>query len=138
MARQGLNSPPSRGIPNSNRYRVRQWATSTASRRVSDYLRALGLSDRTYLEELSGRIAAAVEGRDESDHVRRAVAEAQRRFESWRDQLYEVLPSGVSPIWLKQFIAAHPHLFLGDVELAQATAAPPIAQGRPPSITRWR
>ncbi|HEU5075729.1 MAG TPA: hypothetical protein VFU02_16165, partial [Polyangiaceae bacterium] len=122
MARQGLNSPPNRGIPDPDGYRVRHWPASTASRRVADYLRALGLRDRGCLEELSVAIAAAVSGRDERDHARRAVAEAQRRFETWRSELYAGLPSEVSPLWLKEFIAAHPHLFLGDIELGRATA----------------
>lgn len=122
MARQGLNSRPNHGVPSPSDYGARGWATSTAARRVADYLRALGLRDRAYLEELSVGIARAVRGKDERDHVRRAVAEAQRRFEAWKHELYAVLPSDVSPLWLKQFIAAHPRLLLGNVKLAQATA----------------
>ena len=122
MARQGLNSSANSGVPSANRFGVRHWAASTAARRVADYLRALGLRDRACLEELSVAIAGAVSGSDEREHARRAVAEAQRRFEAWRGELYAVLPKEVSPLWLKEFIAAHPHLFLGDLELGRAAA----------------
>ncbi len=122
MAREGVNSSANRGVPGANRFGVRHWAASTAARRVADYLRALGLRDRACLEELSVGIASAVSGGDEGEHARRAVAEAQRRFEAWKNELYAVLPNEVSPLWLKEFIAAHPHLFLGDVALGQATA----------------
>lgn len=122
MARQGLNSPPNQPISSVDRFRMRQWATSTAVRRVADYLRALGLRDRDCLQELSVGIVTAVSGRNERDHARRAVAEAQRRVEAWKREIYAAFPGEVSPMWLKEFIAAHPHLFLGDVELGRATA----------------
>jgi len=122
VARQGLNSRPNQGVPSANDFGVRGWAASTAARRVADYLRALGLRDRAYLEELSVGIAGAARGTDERDHVRRAVAEAQCRFEAWKREIYAVLPSDVSPLWLKQFIAAHPRLLMGNVKLGQATA----------------
>ena len=135
MARQGLNSPPNHGTRSPSRYRARQWASSTAARRVADYLRALGLCDRACLEEHSVRIASLASGRDEREHARRAVALAQQRFEAWKSELYAVLPDEVSPLWLKEFIAAHPHLFLGNVALGRAAAlgfGDPRTGRRPP------
>lgn len=140
MAPEGLNSPPSKSRPSSPRSSLTHLPTSPAARRVADYLRALGLRDRGCLQELSVQIAGSITGRTADEHARRAVAEAQRRFEAWRDELYRVLPKNVSPLWLKEFIGTHPHLFLVDVVRAQAAAqtfGDPVA-GRGPPRARFR
>jgi membrane glycosyltransferase len=98
-----------------------------AVRRVANYLRALGLSDRQRVRELSQQIAEAVTGAaptaDEEQLAERAVAEAQDRFEAWRQALYAGLPEGVDPLWLRAFIGARPELFLGELARAQKAAA---------------
>lgn len=102
---------------------VRSRATaSRATRRVADYLRALGLKDPVRIQELSQNIIAEVGSGDLEQQARLAVTEAQKRFEHWRAGLLLALPNGVNPLWLREFIGAHPSLFLGDVEAAQIAA----------------
>jgi membrane glycosyltransferase len=114
--------------------------TSRAVRRVANYLRALGLSDRGRLRELSQQIVLQVTADDAEQHAARAVAEAQARFDAWRTGLYRALPDGVDPLWLRAFIGARPELFLGDVERAQRAAllfGDPRA-GKAPRRARFR
>jgi hypothetical protein len=108
------SSPSSSGAAvDSSHLRVRMKpAASRAARRVANYLRALGLSDRARVRELSQRIALSVTADNAEQHATRAVAEAQTRFESWRASLYTGLPEGVHPLWLRAFIAARPEHFL--------------------------
>jgi len=97
-------------------------AAFAAARRVSNYLRALGLSDRARVRDLSQRIALSVTADNAEQHAARAVAEAQARFENWRSTLYSGLPEGVHPLWLRAFIAARPEHFLG-ADMARAKRA---------------
>ena len=109
-----------------------------AVRRVANYLRTLGLNDRSRIRELSHRIVLDVTADDPEQHAALAVAEAQHRFDVWRAELQ--LPEGTSPLWLREFIAARPELFLGDVERARRAAAEfgdPLA-GKPPRRARFR
>jgi len=124
--------------------RIWPWASQgrtaafRAVRRVANYLRTLGLSERARVRELSHRIVLDVTEEDPEQHAARAVALAQARFEAWRTGLE--LPAGVDPLWLRAFIGAHPALFLGDVERARAAAASfgdPLA-GKPPRYARFR
>jgi membrane glycosyltransferase len=117
------SSPNSSGAVDSSHLRVRMKpAASAAARRVANYLRALGLSDRARVRELSQRIALSVTADNAEQHASRAVAEAQARFESWRSELSRALPDGVNPLWLKAFIAARPEHFLGDMARAKRAA----------------
>lgn len=97
--------------------------TLRASRRVANYLRTLGLADRARVRALSRELAQAVHAGSAEQHAALAVAHAQARFEAWRDALYETLPEGVDPLWLRAFIASRPELFLGDLERARRAAA---------------
>jgi membrane glycosyltransferase len=108
------SSPSSSGTAvDSSHLRVRMKpAASRAARRVANYLRALGLSDRARVRELSTRVALSVTADNAEQHATRAVTEAQTRFESWRASLYTGLPEGVHPLWLRAFIAARPEHFL--------------------------
>jgi membrane glycosyltransferase len=117
------SSPSSSGAVDSSHLRVRlKPAASAAARRVANYLRALGLSDRARVRELSQRIALSVTAHTAEEHASRAVAEAQARFESWRSSLLSALPEGVHPVWLKAFIASRPEHFLGDLARAKRSA----------------
>jgi membrane glycosyltransferase len=118
--------------------------SARAVRRVTNYLRALGLSDRRRVRELSQQIAEdvtlAAPGADEDQLAERAVAEAQARFEAWRRALYAALPQGVDPLWLRAFIGARPELFLGELSLARDAAAgfgDPLA-GKGPQRAHFR
>lgn len=125
MATEPIDSSPvsSGAALDSSHLRLKsQPLTSRAARRVVNYLRVLGLNDRARLRELSHAIALDVATDDPKQHATRAVAAAQGRFEAWRDALYRALPEGVDPLWLKAFIRARPHLFLGDIEHAQRAA----------------
>jgi membrane glycosyltransferase len=113
-------------------------AAFRAVRRVANYLRTLGLSDRARVRELSHRIVLDVAAEDPEQHAALAVAAAQARFATWLAALE--LPEGASPLWLRAFIGAHPELFLGDPERAHAAAAhfgDPLA-GRPPRRASFR
>jgi membrane glycosyltransferase len=117
------SSPSSSGAVDSSHLRVRlKPAASAAARRVANYLRALGLSDRARVRELSQRIALSVTADTAEEHAARAVAEAQARFESWSRSLLSVLPEGVNPLWMKAFIASRPEHFLGDLARAKRAA----------------
>jgi membrane glycosyltransferase len=119
------SSPSSSGAAvDSSHLRVRMKpAASRAARRVANYLRALGLSDRARVRELSQRIALSVNADSAEQHAARAVTEAQSRFESWRSSLYAGLPEGVHPLWLRAFIAARPeHFMSSDIARAQRAA----------------
>jgi len=118
------SSPSSSTAVESSHLRVRMNpAASRAARRVANYLRAVGLCDRARVRELSQRIALSVTADNAEQHAERAVAEAQTRFESWRTALLGALPPGVSPLWLRAFIAARPEHFLGDLARAQRAAS---------------
>jgi membrane glycosyltransferase len=114
-------SDPSSGWPHE------EPGSARAEERVARYLRTLGLEDRRRIRELSvafARSAAASPGADDpTQRAGRAVAAAQARFEAWRAAVYQALPDGVDPLWLRAFIAARPELFLGDLTLAQHAAA---------------
>jgi membrane glycosyltransferase len=124
-------------------------AASAAARRVANYLRALGLSDRARVRDLSQRIALSVTADNADQHAARAIAEAQARFESWRSTLCSALPEGVHPLWLRAFIAARPEHFLS-ADMARAKRAarnfgdpragtgPRLAQFRPQEFERAR
>jgi membrane glycosyltransferase len=117
------SSPGSSSAVDSSHLRVRMKpAASAAARRVSNYLRALGLSDRARVRDLSQRIALSVTADNAEEHAARAVAEAQARFENWRSTLYSALPEGVHPLWLRAFIAARPEHFLS-ADMARAKRA---------------
>ncbi len=135
------SSPVSGSAVDSSHLRVRMKpAASQAARRVANYLRALGLADRARVRELSQRIALSVTADNAEQHAARAVAEAQSRFESWRSSLYSTLPEGVSPLWLRAFIAARPEHFLGDIARAKRAArnfGDPIA-GTGPRHAKFR
>jgi membrane glycosyltransferase len=144
------SSPGSSAAVDSSHLRVRMKpAASAAARRVSNYLRALGLSDRARVRDLSQRIALSVTADNAEQHAARAVAEAQARFESWRSALHSALPEGVDPLWLRAFIAARPEHFLG-ADMARAKRAarnfgdpsagtgPRLAKFRPQEFERAR
>ena len=102
-----LESSPGSAAADSSHLRVRMKpAASAAARRVANYLRALGLSDRARVRELSQRIALSVTAESAEQHAARAVAEAQARFDSWRASLCAALPDGVNPLWLRAFIGS--------------------------------
>lgn len=125
MATEPIDSSPvsSGAALDSSHLRLKaQPMGSRAARRVVNYLRVLGLTDRARLRELSQRIAEEVATGDPERHATRAVAAAQARFDAWRDALYHALPEGVDPLWLRAFVRARPDLFLGDVERAQRAA----------------
>ena len=105
-------------------------AAERAVLRVANYLRTLGLSDRRRVRELSRDIALHVTAETPEQHAAAAVAEAQARFDAWRDALYRALPAGVDPLWLRAFIGARPELFLGDIEAARRVAQTFGAAGR--------
>ena len=97
MATELESSPGSSSAVDSSHLRVRMKpAASRAARRVANYLRALGLSDRARVRELSQRIALSVTADNAEEHAARAVAEAQARFESWRSALCASLPDHVA------------------------------------------
>ena len=95
MATELESSPGSNAAVDSSHLRVRMKpAASAAARRVANYLRAQGLSDRARVRELSQRIALSVTADNAEQHAARAVAEAQSRFDSWRGSLFSALPEG--------------------------------------------
>lgn len=142
MATELDSSPGSSAAVDSSHLRVRMKpAASAAARRVANYLRALGLSDRARVRELSQRIALSVTADNAEQHAARAVAEAQSRFENWRSSLCSALPEGVNPLWLRAFIAARPEHFLS-TDMARAKRAArnfgDPAAGTGPRLARFR
>ncbi|MEY2935330.1 MAG: glucans biosynthesis glucosyltransferase MdoH [Pseudomonadota bacterium] len=113
-----LEPPP----PSSSRQPASE-TTLRASRRVANYLRTLGLSDPARVRALSRELADGIPAASPEQHAALAVARAQARFEAWREALYQALPVGVDPLWLRAFIAARPELFLGDPERSRRAAA---------------
>ena len=85
-----------------------------ASRRVAEYLRALGLTDAARVETLARQCAAPTGTPEE------AVEEAQRRFDVFLSQVFGAQAHSVDPLWLRAFIGACPDVFLGDVQQARS------------------
>ncbi|HEX4351282.1 MAG TPA: hypothetical protein VHZ95_00185, partial [Polyangiales bacterium] len=86
------------------------------SRRVSEYLRALGLSDVARVDHLSNEFAQHATSPEE------AVEDAQARFDQFLAQVFGENAGTVDPLWLRAFIASAPEVFLGDVDAARAAA----------------
>jgi membrane glycosyltransferase len=91
-------------------------AAARASRRVAEYLRALGLHDAARVEQLAGEIAQQATSPEE------AVADAQERFAAFLSAVFPEQADSIDPLWLRSFIAAAPEVFLGDVDAARLAA----------------
>jgi membrane glycosyltransferase len=87
-----------------------------ASRRVAEYLRALGLSDAARIEALATQFAQAASSAEE------AVADAQASFAQFVADVFGDHAASIDPLWLRSFIGACPEVFLGDLEQARAAA----------------
>jgi membrane glycosyltransferase len=87
-----------------------------ATRRVAEYLRALGLSDATRIEALATQFAEAASSTEE------AVADAQASFAQFVASVFGDHASSIDPLWLRSFIATCPEVFLGDLEQAREAA----------------
>ncbi len=130
----------SRAPQTSSEVRLRaNGADGRARRRVSEYLRALGLVDEARVEALAQELAlassgiapalrggamsasgSAQTGAPEAAHPERAVAEAQDRIEAWRSAVFGEDGGVVHPLWMRAFLMAHPEALLADPELARA------------------
>ncbi|MFT3926169.1 MAG: glucans biosynthesis glucosyltransferase MdoH [Myxococcales bacterium] len=113
-----------------------------AVERVSEYLRAVGLSESARIQTLALGICegALMEGALESKLPERAVAAAQVRVEAfWHDVFGEQVKT-VDPLWSRTFAGALPEVFLGDVAEAQRAASlfgdPQL--GRAPTRVQFR
>jgi membrane glycosyltransferase len=87
------------------------------SRRVAEYLRALGLRDNARVEALAHEFA------EQADSPEGAVEVAQQRFDEFRNAVFGAESDNVDPLWLRTFIGAFPDSFLGDVVAARRDAA---------------
>lgn len=85
-----------------------------AERRVGEYLRTLGLSETSRVEELSAQFA------DQATTPEAAVELAQHAFDEFLSAVFGAEAGNVDPLWLRAFIAACPELFLGDADAARA------------------
>jgi membrane glycosyltransferase len=102
--------------------------------RVSEYLRALGLSDRLRVAALAEEIVSGHEESGEQAPVL-SVASAQARVQQFREAVFGADEAQVDPLWFRSFIATHPDAFLADAAPARALAqlfGDPF-QGRPPA-----
>jgi membrane glycosyltransferase len=109
----------------SSHVRVREHGPSArARRRVGEYLRALGLLDEARIDALSQEIAAAGAhpGEEQNASPEHAVAEAQRRVQAWRADVFGTDEQAVQPLWLRAFLMAHPEALLASPLLARALA----------------
>jgi len=88
-----------------------------AERRVAEYLRTLGLTQPERVAELSTRFAELANG-----SPGQAVETAQRAVEQFTQDVFGLEAAAVDPLWLRAFIAVHPAVFLGEVELARKVA----------------
>jgi membrane glycosyltransferase len=107
--------------------------------RVSEYLRALGLSDRLRVAALAEEVVAANEESAEPTPVA-CVASAQARFQQFREAVFGADEAQVDPLWFRSFIATHPDAFLADAASARALVqhfGDPF-QGRPPARQHFR
>jgi membrane glycosyltransferase len=86
------------------------------SRRVAEYLRALGLADPARVEQLATQFA------QEAGSPEGAVALAQGSFAEFVTAVFGDHAASVDPLWLRSFIASCPEVFLGDVEQARSAA----------------
>lgn len=119
------NAEPSYSNETSSRVRVAAHAAeSRARRRVSEYLRALGLIDEARVEELSQALAdeSAQAGTFDAGSAERAVAQAQARVDAWRTAVFGADASAVHPLWLRALLMAHPEVLFDDPEQARAIA----------------
>jgi membrane glycosyltransferase len=107
--------------------------------RVSEYLRALGLSDRLRVLSLAEEIVCA-HGECGEDAASSSVSLAQERVQRFREALFGADEAQVDPLWFRSFIATHPDAFLADEDQARALVqrfGDPF-QGRPPAHEHFR
>jgi membrane glycosyltransferase len=110
-----------------------------ALERVTEYLRALGLSCRLRLAVLAEEIISAAEAAGRLSPSE-CVKDAQQRVSSFRRGVFGDNEAQVDPLWFRSFIATHPDAFLGDTEAARELTlrfGDPW-QGRPPARQHFR
>ncbi len=90
---------------------------SRAERRVVEYLRALGLSDPTYVEIWARELTRAIDDSDVEQQARCAVKLTQQRFSAWLLALFG--GTTPDPLWLRAFLATHPSAFLNHDQAAR-------------------
>jgi membrane glycosyltransferase len=114
-----------------------------AIRRVAEYLHALGVDDMLRVDALAEEIVASTRSGEESPDEPRAelaIAAAQQRVEAFMRGVFGDDADSIDPLWLRAFLAAHPSVFLGDLEAARKAMqrfGDPRA-GRPPVHNQFR
>lgn len=95
-----------------------------ALERVSEYLRALGLSDPQRVQELAlaASETALTEVTLESKLPEHAVGLAQAQVAAFWGKVLGEEAASADPLWLRTFASALPALFLGDVDEARREA----------------
>ncbi|MDB4973767.1 MAG: glycosyl transferase family 2 [Myxococcaceae bacterium] len=89
-----------------------------ATRRVAEYLHALGIADMVRVDQLAEEIVAAnSHGGEPRAEV--AIAAAQERVELFLHGVFGDDASQIEPLWLRAFLSAHPEHFLGNIEAAR-------------------
>lgn len=106
--------------------RVQQRTTEPlerAAQRVGEFLRALGLSEPKRIQALAQEIAAHCARSGDVDHLpEAAVAAAQERVQHFWHAVFGEQARSIDPLWFREFAAAMPSLFLGEVEEARRAA----------------
>ncbi|MET0340351.1 MAG: glucans biosynthesis glucosyltransferase MdoH [Polyangiales bacterium] len=140
MATQAVNSPMM--LQSTSRIRTREPILddeTRAVRRVAEYLHALGVADMVRVDVLADQIVKGLGGPEEPQ-ADRAIAAAQERVDGYMQAVFGEDALHVDPLWLRAFLAAHPELFLGDVDATKAAVArfgDPRA-GKPPAHNQFR
>lgn len=106
-------------------------------RRVSEYLKMLGLADGERLEWATELISSGSWHESAEQHARQAIQHAQELVDAWQDATFADLPQRPDPAWLRAFLSTHPRAFLAEPSEARAlsqTFGDP-ATGTPPVVT---
>ena len=110
-----------------------------ATRRVAEYLHALGIADLARVDLLAEEIVSATNPGTEP-RAEDAIAAAQLRVEQFLHAVFGERATEIDPLWLRTFLSSHPENFLADIEGARTAVASfgdPFA-GRAPVHNQFR
>ncbi|MDB4990735.1 MAG: glucosyltransferase MdoH [Myxococcaceae bacterium] len=88
-----------------------------ATRRVAEYLHALGIADMARVDQLAEQIVGSHAGGEPRAEL--AIAAAQERVEQFLHAVFGDHAAEIDPLWLRAFLSAHPEHFLSNVEAAR-------------------
>lgn len=89
-----------------------------AARRVSEYLKVMGLSDAETIASFAELCARTTQVDDVNVHAESAMREAQRRISQWKEEVFGSFGGEPNPLWLRKVFSQRPDLFLADPSYA--------------------